>query len=366
MIINVGYALVGKDLEFRKELHIEIVDGLITHIGSGYVSNASLDLRHGIALPGLVNAHIHVLDYAFLEYGIGLKLEDVVAEPHGLKHKLLESLTNDDIAYACKRVFSKLLRSGVTTAIIFSELPWTIKIMKNIAKEVGIRAIVLGRPRRDISVENVIDEADGLGLDSPLRYDKETLNKMNRLCNYKGKLIATHVAETAKAHLRGDFDLAMNYLDADIIVHGTHLKEDELFMLAEKGRSLVVCPRSNMWFGVGLPPIAKALEQNVNILLGTDNAGLIDPDMWRELEITYHLLRLAQSNASAREVLKMATTNIEMVKKLNISNVLEEGAKASITILDARELDIERAKDVYSAIVKRASPMHVIKVIGGW
>jgi Cytosine deaminase and related metal-dependent hydrolases len=68
MIINVGYALVGPELELVREVNIEVADGVITHIGHGYASNSDVTLDRGIAIPALVNAHLHILDYAFPEY----------------------------------------------------------------------------------------------------------------------------------------------------------------------------------------------------------------------------------------------------------------------------------------------------------
>ncbi|MCS7117087.1 MAG: amidohydrolase family protein [Nitrososphaerota archaeon] len=364
MIINLGYALLGKDLELGKELHIEVVDGVISHIGKGYVREASIDMRYGVAIPALVNAHLHILDYAFLEYGIGLKIEEVVSEPHGLKHRLLSTMSKDDILYASKRVFFKLFRSGVTIALIFSELPSTYQIIRDVAKESRVKAIVLGRARGGLSIDDILKDTDGLGLDSPLRYDVEDLVKMRDRCRAQGRLIVTHVAETKDSYLRGDFRLALDYLDADILIHGTQLGEEEMEVLVEKGKSLVVCPRSNMWFGVGLPPIAKYLEYGVNLLIGTDNAGLIEPDLWRELEAAYFITKLKGFDVDARDILKMATVNIEGVKGLNLSNVIEEGRVANFIILDAHELEVTRAMNLYNSILKRGSSTSILKVIG--
>lgn len=361
--INLGYALLGEELEIHRELHIEIEEGVIVHIGRGFFDKADFDLKHGIAIPALINSHIHILDYAFPEYGTTtLRLPEVVAEPHGIKHKLLAELTTNDVIYSCKEVFSKLLASGVTSALIFVELPTAVSLVHKIAAEYGIKAIVLGRPRGNIKVEDFIDEAHGLGLDSPLRYDVQELTKMNSLCRQKHKIIATHIAESINAYAKGDFKLALDYLDADIIVHGTNLKKEDIKTIAEKNKTIVVCPRSNMWFGVGIPPLREFLEHNVNILLGTDNAGLIEPDIWREMETVYNILRLSGVAVNAKEILKMVTTNITKIKMLGINNIIDEGKKTNFIILDSQKLGLSRSKDIYASIVKRGSPTCIINV----
>jgi cytosine/adenosine deaminase-related metal-dependent hydrolase len=367
MIINVGYALVGSELELVQEVHIEIADdGTIAHIGKGFVSNANIELRNAIAIPALVNAHLHVLDYAFPEYDtVVSSIEEAVAEPHGLKHRLLSMLSLDEAIQTCKKVFTKMRNRGILTTIVFVEIPQMIEAVKRCGKDVGIEAIVLGRPRPSTPVEEVVKVADGLGLDSPLRYSKEVLKHMKDLCRAQRKVISVHVSETQKMHELRDYDLAVNVLDVDIAVHGTHLTEEEIMDLADKGKTVVVCPRSNMRFGVGVPPIAKMLEHRVNMLIGTDNAGVVEPDIWRELELVHDLLRLSGTRIDYRELLKLVTINIEKVPYLGVSNSIEEGKKANIVILDANDLSLSTSRNVYASLVRRGFVAKVLYTIRG-
>lgn len=363
VVINVGYALIGEELEFAKELHIEIVDGVITHIGKGYLGNA-IDYRNSIAIPAPVNAHLHILDYAFLDYETGtLNLRDLVAEPNGLKHRLLNAMSEKNVVHACRSVFKKLRKSGVTAAIAFIELPWTATIVRRIAKDHGINAIILGRPRANVTVEKVLELFDGLGLDSPLRYSEEELTKMKSLCKLSGKVLSTHIAETANARAKGDFEIAARYLDPDLWVHCTHLSEEDIAELAEKQKTIVACPRSNMLLGVGIPRLKSFIESKLNVLLGTDNAGFVEPDIWRELEIAYDILRLSGLAVDPREVLKMATVNVEKIPGLGIENAIAEGRKANLVLLDATEISLEASHNIYASIVKRGSSTYIVDVI---
>lgn len=368
MILNVGSALIGQDLTIERNVSIEVEGGIITLIRRGFRSNG-LTFKHGVALPALVNAHLHVLDYAFQEAGLNLSLKELVSEPHGLKHKLISSLSHNAIKMAASRLFSKLAAQGIYKAIIFCEKVDFAKMLKLIAEERGLKAYVLIRPIRlnsklYLNVE-LLEELDGLGLDSPLRYSPHELEYLSLESSRRGKLKSTHVAETRESYAQGDFKLAMDMFKPHIVVHGIHLTEDDIESLASNNISLVLCPRSNMWFSSGMPMLKLIFKHNVNVLLGTDNAGWIEPDIWRELEALYLLCRLQGLDIDPKEILKIATINVQRVKGLKaINNVLDEGLKANFIVIDGESLGLDFSHNIYASIVKRASQSSVIyKVI---
>ena len=89
-----------------------------------------------------------------------------------------------------------------------------------------------------------------------------------------------------------------------IVVHGVQLTDTELALLAGRGVTLVACPRSNLWTGVGPPPIDRFIRSGVRLALGTDSlASAPDLNVFAELEV---LRRLAPS-VSAHRLLACAT-----------------------------------------------------------
>jgi cytosine/adenosine deaminase-related metal-dependent hydrolase len=89
-----------------------------------------------------------------------------------------------------------------------------------------------------------------------------------------------------------------------IVVHGVHLTDAELALLVVRGVTLVTCPRSNVWTGVGPPPIERFIRSGVRLALGTDSlASAPDLNLFSELEL---MRRLAPS-VSARLLLASAT-----------------------------------------------------------
>lgn len=356
MIINVGAALIGQELEIQRNVSIEVEDGQIVSMMRGF-RDRGLTFKHGIAMPALVNAHMHVLDYAFQEAGLNLELSELVSEPHGLKHKLISTLNEQDIRNAALKLFTKLIRQGVYKAIIFCERLEAIRPLRDIAKALGLDVSILARPKRSneqLSIEEALSEADGLGLDSPLRYSVSELKQMSDECTKRGLLKATHISETRVTHEQGDVKLAIEHLNPDMVIHGVHLEENDIYTLSLKNVSLVLCPRSNMWFSSGLPPLRHLFKYNINLLMGTDNAGWVNPDIWRELEALFNISRLQGLHLDPREVLKIATVNIHKVKGMKASNnVLEEGLDANFIVLNCEELDLNYSHNIYASIVKR-------------
>ena len=97
----------------------------------------------------------------------------------------------------------------------------------------------------------------------------------------------------------------MGWLGSGLVaVHGVHLTDAELGRLAECGVTLVTCPRSNVWTGVGPPPIDRFICSGVRVAVGTDSlASVPDLNLFAELE---QLRRLAPS-VPARRLLACAT-----------------------------------------------------------
>lgn len=89
-----------------------------------------------------------------------------------------------------------------------------------------------------------------------------------------------------------------------LVVHGVQLTDAELARIAATGATLVTCPRSNTWVGVGAPPIARFLASGVRLAVGTDSlASAPDLNLFAELA---EMRRLAPA-APARALLAAAT-----------------------------------------------------------
>jgi aminodeoxyfutalosine deaminase len=99
----------------------------------------------------------------------------------------------------------------------------------------------------------------------------------------------------------------MRFWDARVLaVHGVQLSDIELGLIAARGATLVTCPRSNAYVGVGAPPVARFFKSGARIAIGTDSlASVEDLNLFAELA---ELHRLAPDVLPSR-LLACATTN---------------------------------------------------------
>jgi len=97
----------------------------------------------------------------------------------------------------------------------------------------------------------------------------------------------------------------LGVLDAHtLVVHGVQLNDAGLARLASIGCTLVTCPRSNQWVGVGRPPIARFYSAGVKVALGTDSLASVDDlNLFQELKT----MRRLAPGVPARQLLESAT-----------------------------------------------------------
>ncbi|MDG7038836.1 MAG: amidohydrolase family protein [Nitrososphaerota archaeon] len=345
--LDLAGAFTGKGLEFEKNITIEVNDGIITDVYER--RNRGTDL---IAMPTLVNSHMHTGDYAFPEAGNWLGIEELVAPPNGLKHMLLKDTGIETIRKARVEALELSWASGVAAVADFVEgNPDEARV------PAAPKHIILGRPG------NWFGRMDGLGLPDVISYNMDVLRKIPM--EFGNMPILAHVSETRQLHEINDFKIAMDALPLTAIVHGTHLTREEIRELAERRVGAVLCPRSNAWFSVGNPDIASMLDENVLLALGTDNAGWLKPDIWREIEAAALLLR-SQKPAfnDPVEIIKMATLNPLKIFGLEDKSI-SKGNRASFMLINSRSIAIERSRDVAWSVIKRVGPESISKIVVG-
>jgi aminodeoxyfutalosine deaminase len=92
--------------------------------------------------------------------------------------------------------------------------------------------------------------------------------------------------------------------DRTLVVHAVQLDDTSLGRLARIGCTVVTCPRSNQWVGVGVPPVARFYDSGVAVAVGTDSlASVEDLNLFSELKT----MRWLAPGISARRLLESAT-----------------------------------------------------------
>ena len=87
-----------------------------------------------------------------------------------------------------------------------------------------------------------------------------------------------------------------------LVVHGVQFDDRALERLAAIGATLVTCPRSNQWVGVGSPPIERFYQSGRAVAVGTDSlASVEDLNLFSELKTMRWLAPGVPARENSRE-----------------------------------------------------------------
>jgi cytosine/adenosine deaminase-related metal-dependent hydrolase len=390
LIRNVSM-LFGEEFQQINNGFITIDNGAITSLGAEEPPTSRQEVEfvmNGsglLAIPGLIDAHVHMGDSFVKDIGIGSSLKDLVHPIQGLKTKLLKSVGHDQICEAINATSHDMIASGITTFVDFREGGLTgVQLALKALEHNRHRAIILGRPNYHFNEDEVIYEAPltadimrelfetidlcgGVGVSGPNEYTNNAMQQISTLTKGKRKLLATHAAESAETRKFSlekfsvtEVERALRYLEPDFIVHLTNSTQDDIHKLSDRRIPVVCCPRANAILGVGFPPILELFEAGVTVALGTDNVMLNAPDMFREMDYASRMLRATHRNAgvmNSKAIFKMATLNAACALRLeSLLGSIEEGKRADIVFLDLNTENLRFSKDLIASIVHRARP----------
>ena len=334
-----GTILVGRDFE-AVEGRLVVEGGTVAAIEEATVASDD------VLCPAFVNAHTHIGDSVAKEAGRGLDLDELVAPPDGLKHRILRNTSTEEKVSAMRRSLRYMHATGTTAHVEFREGGVTgVEAIEAAVDGLPIESAVLGRETVD-AMEHPF--AAGFGASGARDADFDAERNATRRA---GKLFGIHAGERDSL----DVDAAMD-LDPDHLVHMVHPEETHLSRLADAQWPVVVCPRSNLVTGVGVAPLRDLLDRTT-VALGTDNVMLNSPSMFREMEFAAKL-----TDASAVEVLRMATVNGAAVAGLDCG-VIEEGRPARLLVLDGDTDNLAGVRDPVRAVVRRAGEGDVKAVV---
>jgi cytosine/adenosine deaminase-related metal-dependent hydrolase len=297
-----------------------------------------------IVCPAFVNAHTHIGDSIAKEAGAGLSLDELVAPPDGLKHRLLRAATDAEKITAMRRSLRFMERSGTAATVEFREGGVDgVDAIRRALDGLAIEAVVLGR-----ETAAAMHEADGFGASGARDADFTAERAATREAD---KPFGIHAGERDATDLTPALDL-----DPTFLVHVVHPEPDHLDRIEREDVPVVICPRSNLVTGVGTPPIAALLDRT-SVALGTDNVMLNSPSMFREMEFAAKV-----GGVDARDVLRMATVNAADIAGLNCG-LIEPGRAAKLLVLDGDSDNLAGARDPVRAVVRRAGVADVERVV---
>src|SRR5438093_12174100 len=312
-------------------------------------------LAEGLILPGLWNAHTHLGD-AIVTQELKGTMEELVAPPHGLKHRVLAKAKDAAVIAAMRRAMATMIRTGTTGFSDFREGGLNgLKLLYAALAAMPMQGLALGRPvglsydPREVAA--ILRASDGIAVSSYIDWPRDAIQKLAADARRAKKIFAIHCSE----RVREEIDAVLE-LNPALLVHMVHATEADLECWADAQVPIVVGPRWNAFLGM-TPDIPGMLRQGVELHLGTDNAMINTPSLLREMEFAYRVARM-KGGVPAREILEMALRGGRLANP-HATSAIRVGARADLVILD-----LPGGRSGFASIV-RASASDVRLVVSG-
>ncbi|MGC2289201.1 MAG: amidohydrolase family protein [Thermoplasmata archaeon] len=294
------------DVDGTRPAYVRFRKGRVVEVGSpGTDSRRGKERRiRGIVTPRPVNAHTHLGDAAAMREPPRAGVSEIVG-PGGLKFRLLASLSTEEKERAMRFALEQMVHEGVGAVVDFREegVPG-VEQLRRAAVGLPIEVRILGRPtRRPVEVgelTRLLRIAEGVGVSSAREENSLTRTLLADRAHRAGKWFALHASEEVRENPE-------NYLlpRPDLLVHLTKATSDDLEAVAKARIPVAVCLRSNALFGRS-PDLAAFARAGVRLLIGSDNAMLNAPSIFRETEFAYLSGRLLGHPVEAQYLARAA------------------------------------------------------------
>ena len=355
--------ILGKNEDILQSLLIENdkIAEIETDISESDVDK-TIDANGKILMPGLINTHTHVSMSLFRGLADDLELDSWLNDyiwP-------TEAHLNGEYCYIGALLGAvEFIKSGTTT---FNDMYFYMEDVARAVCDSGIRAclsygmIDFGDPeKRENEIkqnlqlfENCNDSCDGrikvfLGPHAPYTASKELLIKVRELASKLNTKIHIHVSETQKevediveqTGLRPFQYLdSINFLGPDVIAaHSVWLNDDEIEIIKRNDVKISHNPCSNMKLASGIAPVAKMMDNDICVSIGTDGAASNNNlDLIEEMKTASLLQKVDTLNPEVLDACKtVAMATIDGARALGLEDEIgsiEVGKKADIILID--------------------------------
>ncbi|TMG14824.1 MAG: 8-oxoguanine deaminase [Chloroflexi bacterium] len=396
LLLRAGLVVTGTGRELENGW-VLARDGMIVEIGSGPAPTADeiIDEPNCVAMPGLVNAHDHMYQWATRGY-----------VPDGTLFEWLRALypvwariDADTVQVAARAAMARLLLSGCTLSTdhhyVFPHgRAGIFEALVEAARELGLRfhpcrgSMSLGESKGGLPPDSVVEEEDEILAHteeligrfhdpqpgsmcrvvvapcSPFSVSPQLMRDSAELARRHGVRLHTHLAETLDEESfciekfgRRPVELMedLGWIGDDVwYAHGIHLNDGEIERIAEMKTGIAHCPSSNMRLGAGICRVEDLIRAGALVGLGVDGSAS-NEDANLAMEAHQALLLARVRNASpraldARTAWRLATQGGAECLGRDDCGTLEPGRCADIACFRVDDLAHAGIKDLVAGL----------------
>ena len=367
--------------------------GRVVSVGSALAQPADRDLGHVAVLPGLVNAHTH-LELSWMRDRVppASTFTGWVKTLFAVRGRPDSAMSAEQIA-PIHEAIAEVQASGTIAVGDISNSLAAVEPMRQAGLDGVVFHELLGFKERDGALLTATQAARDRARDSGARVSLAPhapystsleLFRAIRLAvdELDHPIMSVHLGENPEeveliekgtGTWRGILEMMgawredwpvpgcdpVTYLDRHgildaktLAIHGVQLGDAALGRLAAIGATLVTCPRSNRWVGVGYPPIERFYRSGVSVAVGTDSlASVEDLNLFSELKT----MRWLAPSVPARTILESATLAGARALGLDDLGSLTEGKRAAMIAVDLPD----GVEDVEEYLLSGIAPRHI-------
>lgn len=402
LLLRAGILAAGAGQETERGWLL-VRDGLVVEVGSGDPPPADtvIDEPNCVAMPGLVNAHDHMYQWATRGY-----------VPDGTLFEWLRALypvwariDADTVRAAARAAMARLLLSGCTLStdhhyVFPSGRPGIFEALADAGRELGLRfhpcrgSMSLGESKGGLPPDSVVEDEDAILAHteemirryhdprpgsmcrvvvapcSPFSVTPQLMRDSATLARQHGARLHTHLAETLdeerfciERHGRRPFELMedLGWTGDDVwYAHGIHLNDAEVGRVAQERTGVAHCPSSNMRLGAGACRVEDLLAAGARVGLGVDgSASNEDANLAVEAHQAMLLARVraamlgrddAPRALDARSALRLATEGGAQCLGRDDCGTLEAGRCADVAFFRVDDLAHAGVKDLVAGL----------------
>lgn len=380
--------LVGENYEVFHNVNILVEDDKITYIGKEIPKDYNGEVYNGenkVAMPGYYNIHSHIPMTLIRGYGEGLPLQRWLEER---MFPFEDLMVAEDMYWGTQLGVAEMIASG---AVSFSDMYMEIEAITKAVEETGIKANISRACVGFTDDTHFKDVNEWEAIHFLADYMKANPN--NRVigeCSIHGEYTSRealvrevadysakngfnmhiHLSETKKEHIECKarhqgmtpaewFDYCGVFNSPTIAAHCVWLENRDFDILAKHNVTVAHCPSSNLKLGSGFAPIAKMMEHNIRVGIGTDGAASNNNlNMHEEVNLASLINKGSTQNSELfgpKTMLQMACKNGAMAQSRFDCGELKVGNKADIVIFDMDKPHLYPVYDVLANIMYSAS-----------
>ena len=350
----------------------------IVYIGPGKESHdksfdREIDCKGNLIMPGLKNAHTHS----------AMTFSRSLADEYCLNDWLFKAifpredkLTPEAVYWFSKLAYADYLSGGITACF---DMYFHKYENAKAAVETGFRHVFCGAANDFGGMEeleqnyldlNAFDPLISfkLGFHAEYTTNEDNLKFISDLAHKYEAPVYTHISETS-AEVEGCrerygvtpaviFDKLGIFDFGGGGFHCVWFTDEDRAIFKKRGLWSVFNACSNLKLASGITPVYKFISNDMKIAIGTDGAGSNNAlSMFREMYLSTVLSNIETQNAAAVDpltILKAGTSGGALCMGLNDSDVLSEGKKADIIMIDMSKPCMQPENNIARNIVYSA------------